>query len=159
MIPSPNILEYISKGRNSTYRKVANNTYAVITEDIEGRSICGIQYHKTVIYAELSNGTIQLQNGGWRTVTTKSRLNEILLDMSVSHRILGREWEYGKYNSTNNVEFQNGLVIDKFGNITYDELIYIFPNQDVSKLTGKGWSEWQRAIERQEQIRSRFGLI
>lgn len=159
MIDGLDLQEYISKGKNPTYRKLANNTYAVITKDIEDRPICGIQFHKTVIYAELPDGNIQLQNGGWSTITTKKRINEILYGRNIKAGIFGGEWLYGRYDSTNNVEFQNGLIIDRLGNPTYDDLVYIYPNKLVSDLTNKDYSEWNKAKERQRQRNTFFHSI
>lgn len=63
--------EYIQKGRNKTSRKIANNTTArIIPEGV------AIRLHDTDV-AVFLNGTdrVILNSGGWRTVTTKDRLN------------------------------------------------------------------------------------
>jgi hypothetical protein len=57
-------------GRNHDSRKVANNTYMVRHDD----SI-GIVLHNTEIVTFFPDGTIALDHGGWRTNTTKERIN------------------------------------------------------------------------------------
>lgn len=42
--------------------------------DIEGNGV-GIRYHDTVVIAFMIDGTIVLDSGGWRTVTTKKKMN------------------------------------------------------------------------------------
>jgi hypothetical protein len=63
------IREYILKGRSKIDRKVANNTIARIEED---KII--IKYHSSDI-AELTQFTRKLFSGGYKTYTTKERLN------------------------------------------------------------------------------------
>lgn len=61
-------------GRNKLRRKLANNTYA---ERREGGAIA-IRLHQTDILTYSENGTVAVNTGGWKTVTTKARLNEYL---------------------------------------------------------------------------------
>lgn len=70
---------YIGNGRNEDYRKIANNTYAVRTTDLFG-DVFGVQYHNTVIFAVREDGSYFFNNGGYFTVTTKKRINDILIE-------------------------------------------------------------------------------
>src|SRR5574340_1843996 len=58
-------------GRNAQSRKLANNTYAIRKE----RAIA-IRLHNTEIITFHQDGAITFNSGGWRTVTTKARMNE-----------------------------------------------------------------------------------
>lgn len=58
----------------STARKVANNT---LEYDLEDGSRA-IQHQDTVIVIKQTDGTIILNSGGWRTYTTKERINRYL---------------------------------------------------------------------------------
>lgn len=60
-------------GRNANGRKIGNNTYA----ERRGDSIA-IRLHSTDILTFNSDGSLEANSGGWKTVTTKSRLNEYL---------------------------------------------------------------------------------
>lgn len=60
-------------GRNAERRKLENNTYA------ERRGECiAIRLHATDIMTFHPDGRIVLNSGGWKTVTTKARMNEYL---------------------------------------------------------------------------------
>jgi hypothetical protein len=61
-------------GRNSERRKVDNNTY--LERRQEGK--IAIRLHSTDIIIFHPSGDIELNTGGWQTVTTKDRLNEFL---------------------------------------------------------------------------------
>lgn len=70
-------------GRNHSRRKVGNNTYAerrVETVGVNGharhvRSIA-IKLHNTDVVTYREDGSIVLNSGGWKTSTTKDRINE-----------------------------------------------------------------------------------
>ena len=57
---------------NRNSRKVANNTYA----EIEYDGSVSISLHGTVVVRLFENGLVQLNSGGWRTHTTKDRINK-----------------------------------------------------------------------------------
>lgn len=61
------------QGRCKTRRKLENNTYAIRHDD----SI-SIRLHETDILTFHPNGRVNVTTGGWKTVTTKARLNEYL---------------------------------------------------------------------------------
>lgn len=52
-------------------RKVANNTFSYTTED--GCEV--FRLHKTDVVTRLPDGRIKLDSGGWKSVTTKDRMN------------------------------------------------------------------------------------
>lgn len=59
------------RGRNKLRRKLGNNTYL----ERNGADIC-VRLHATIIILFQPDGVTMLDSGGWRTVTTKARLNE-----------------------------------------------------------------------------------
>jgi hypothetical protein len=64
-------LAYIEAGKNKTDRPLANNTRVrKVENDI------AIRLHDTDIIVLHENGTATLNSGGWRTKTTKERINE-----------------------------------------------------------------------------------
>ena len=62
-------------GRCHRSRKLANNTYLIRLEDSDS---IAIRLHQTDIIRIDPNGDTSAFTGGWRTVTTKARLNEYL---------------------------------------------------------------------------------
>lgn len=60
------------RGRNMSEKKVGNNTYAVRNTD----GSIGLRLHKTQVVIFYQDGRVTLHTGGWRSVTTKARINE-----------------------------------------------------------------------------------
>lgn len=59
------------QGRCLNSRKLANNTY--LKRQVDGS--IGVKLHSTYVVMYNQDGTIVLNSGGWRTPTTKDRLN------------------------------------------------------------------------------------
>jgi hypothetical protein len=53
-------------------KKLENNTYL----EWVGHDTLGVRLHNTVVVEIHRNGRYTLNSGGWRTVTTKDRLNK-----------------------------------------------------------------------------------
>lgn len=62
------------QGRNAESRKIQNNTY-LIRKD---HDTIAVKLHHTDVVTLKSNGNVILDSGGWRTVTTKQRMNEYI---------------------------------------------------------------------------------
>lgn len=60
-------------GRNRERRKLANNTYL----ERRGENIA-VRLHETDVLTFAPDGSVTLDSGGWKTVTTKARMNEYL---------------------------------------------------------------------------------
>lgn len=58
--------------KNRETKKVGNNTYLV---RINPETI-GVKLHNTIVVTIHQDGTYTLNSGGWRTVTTKARINQ-----------------------------------------------------------------------------------
>lgn len=58
--------------KNRESKKVGNNTYLV---RISPETI-GVRLHDTVVVRIHADGSYTLNSGGWRTVTTKDRINQ-----------------------------------------------------------------------------------
>lgn len=69
-------LDATLQGRNKTSRKVNHHTYAERNQD----GSIGIRFHKTQVVVFFPDGRVTLHTGGWRTVTTKARINEFAPD-------------------------------------------------------------------------------
>lgn len=68
-------------GRNREWRKLGNNTY--LLRDADGSTL-HVRLHNTNIMTFRPDGSVTLHSGGWRTVTTKARMNEYLSGWGIS---------------------------------------------------------------------------
>jgi hypothetical protein len=88
------------RGHRRPTKKLKNNTYLV---RINPETI-GVQLHNTVVVQIHNNGTYTLNSGGWRTVTTKDRINAYC-PVRVSQR--KHQWYVGD----ENIPFHDGIVV------------------------------------------------
>jgi len=95
-------------GRNAQRRKLGNNTYA----ERRGENIA-IRLHATDVVTLKPDGTVIANSGGWKTHTTKDRLNEYL-----PVRIWQKSGRWFTGQNGHTVEFQDGLTIAPDGTIT-----------------------------------------
>lgn len=87
---------------NKTTRKIANNTQL---EKYSDREYAAVRLHSTEVVRYYPNGDIQLNSGGYRTSTTKERLNTFS-PVNVSQR------DFAWY--VNGVEkFQDDMIIGR----------------------------------------------
>lgn len=84
---------------NHKRRKLCNNTYI---EHI-GNGCIGIKLHDTYIVKMYPNGDYELNSGGFRSKTTKNRINKYS-PIKIYQR--GFEWYYGNDNP-----FVNGMKV------------------------------------------------
>lgn len=61
----------LAKLKGKSQKKLENNTYLVVVDD----KTLGVKLHNTIVLYIFKNGVYQYDTGGWRTVTTKDRIN------------------------------------------------------------------------------------
>lgn len=94
-------------GRNAQKKKLENNTYAIRQPD----NSISIRLHDTDILTFNPDGSAVVNSGGWKTVTTKARLNEFLpygLGISQERGI----WYWSKFNSADYTHKNLGIFSD-----------------------------------------------
>jgi hypothetical protein len=99
-------------GRCKLSRKLANNTYLVRHSGVPGDSI-HLKLHDTYIITWYADGRTELNTGGWRTVTTKARINEYLADGFGISQVRG-QWYLTRYQNGQHTDlclFEDGLII------------------------------------------------
>lgn len=91
-------------GRNKNGRKLANNTYA----ERRGDNIA-IRLHSTDVLTFFPDGKIVVNSGGWKTVTTKGRINAYLpRPFGINQKDFAWYWEDGRpFNDGDSVRVQN----------------------------------------------------
>jgi len=85
-----------------TKRKLRGNTYL----ECLNMDTFGIRFHKTIIVRIHRDGTYTLNSGGWRTVTTKWRINGYSPARVTQ---MNFEWYCGRY------VFFDGIKVDSDG--------------------------------------------
>ena len=106
------------QGRCMLSRKVGNNTYLVRNSGVPGDSI-HLKLHNTYIITWYADGRIELNTGGWKTVTTKARINEYLSGYYISQN--RGVWRVGTHDDNGWRElgiFSDGMMISPDGTIT-----------------------------------------
>jgi len=66
-----------------------------------------IRYHQTYVVRIHANGFYTLKSGGWKTMTTKKRINEYS-----SANLYQRDFEWYLADGT---EFHDGIIVDRNG--------------------------------------------
>lgn len=96
------------KGRQS--KKLQNNTYAELNHD----GSIGIRLHATQVVIYFPDGRVRLTSGGWRTVTTKDRLNEYspFYVMQKNHA-----WTVFDNQGAGHYQFVDGMVFKLVGSV------------------------------------------
>lgn len=98
--------ESILNGKDS--RKVGNNTYLV---RLSADSI-GVRHQRTVVVTINKDGTYILYTGGWKTVTTKERMNTY---SPVGVYQKKREWYVST--SKGEIPFKDNMVVNHKGEV------------------------------------------
>lgn len=80
-------------------RKISKNNTKVFT-DTDG-SKC-VKLHSTVIFRQLPDGTIVLDTGGWKTVTTKARMNQAFNEFGLPYGVSQKDGEWSLWNRNTN---------------------------------------------------------
>lgn len=72
----------------------------------------GVQYHRTLVAFKRLDGTVVLHSGGWRTATTKLRMNQFANQFCAGAYNVYQK-DYNWYVSTKNgdVEFFDGMEV------------------------------------------------
>ena len=96
-------------GRYKNSRKLANNTYL----KRRGDNIA-VMLHETDIVNFKPNGKTILNSGGWKTGTTKDRLNQFGPIMIFQDKGI---WYAGHWNDTDCPIFEDGIVIKADGSV------------------------------------------
>ena len=98
--------EFLENGKNKQERSIRNKKSTNIID--VGDGILGLKYHSTIVIEYYPDGNYKLNSGGWRTKTTKDRINEFT-PFNVIQR--NNVWY------VNGVPFKDNITINKDGSI------------------------------------------
>lgn len=110
--------------------KVGNNTY--LREEVIG---IGVRLHRTYVVAIRKDGNYALNSGGYRTATTKARINAF--SPAAVYQEKGK-WYLFDRTTEERVPFVDGMVVDANGSLvsTPPDINAILEQQDVSSKYG-----------------------
>lgn len=129
-------------------KKLANNT--VIYRGDDGS--IGVRLHRTTVVRYFRNGDVMLDSGGYRTVTTKQRINQLLPGMiGLSQRDYNWTVE-NRYLGTKE-PFRDGMIVrgpsahdkpyasnpGKYENTVEELLGAMDPDQQIGSVQDDGW--------------------
>ena len=99
------VLTIQGKQPNKMTRRVGNNTTATIRED----NTVAIRLHTTNVVVIGNDGTVTLNSGGWKTATTKQRMNQYLNN----HTVFQKRGEWFVWNRVDDTteEFFDGIKL------------------------------------------------
>lgn len=95
------------KGKES--KKIGNNTW--LEFHTASMPYVSVRLHRTNVVTFYADGRVMLNSGGWRTPTTKDRINQFISGNVWSHK---SEWFVYEYNDKGErfaVKFYDGLVL------------------------------------------------
>jgi hypothetical protein len=92
-----------------------------------------VTYHRTEVVYRYQSGEVILNSGGWRTVTTKLRMNQAARQFGLPYGVfqkkgewyVGRHDKNGGYTKGEDEKFRDGMVIDNRGNVTAISMVKI----------------------------------
>jgi hypothetical protein len=95
-------------GRCSQRRKVGNNTYL----ERRGQDAIAVKLHRTDVVTFYRDGRVQLNTGGWQTVTTKDRFNTFS-----PIRVYADKGVWYASDGERTVVYEDGLTTDVTGHL------------------------------------------
>lgn len=137
--------EFLAGGRNKTSRPLANNTY--VERRTEDR--IAIRLHSTDVVEFTRSGLIFLNTGGWRTVTTKDRINMALpWPVGVfSNRGVWRVKTTPGWEGEWSVPFAEGIALRQI-NGTWEPIAGTFPSASEEEKIATARKSLEKAIKR-----------
>lgn len=93
-----------------TKRKLKANTYA----ELLSPGCVAIRYHNTDILKIYSSGLFELNTDGWNTISTRSRLNELMGKFGSSGKVyVTKGFLHYVQPQGGKIEFFDGMLIDQ----------------------------------------------
>lgn len=100
------------RDRRTDTAKLAHNTVVRVVEGNKiGEDGYAIRLHSTDIVTFYKDGSVKLDSGGWQTVTTKARMNEILQPMGITIDQKKSVWYLRELGSaTRTIKYFDGMI-------------------------------------------------
>jgi hypothetical protein len=72
-----------------------------------------VVYHSTSVVEIAPDGSVTLDSGGWRTPTTKTRMNQAANQFSLGFQVYARDGEWFVLFSGHNLPFFDGMTLNQ----------------------------------------------
>ena len=106
----PHHMRKIETEMNSAIRTRTNWSKANTSVSVDDRTV-EVRLHGNLI-ARLGDSFVQIFDGGWQSVTTKSRLNAILDDVNPSCGVYQKDWTWYLNDNLGTVPFTSGVEVN-----------------------------------------------
>jgi hypothetical protein len=110
--------------RGTLYRgvKLRNHTYLVYPDQPRGTEPLwfGVLFHGTIVVKYLRDGSIKLSSGGWKTTTTKQRLNTYTPQRWTIYQkdYAWFLWDSDDEGSRKDIPFRDGMIFAPDGSVS-----------------------------------------
>lgn len=95
------------------YNRLSSYATTVAHNGLDGEkgALC-VYYHKTCIVQAFDDGRVRLHSGGWRTVTTKRKMNQAAHQFDLGYGVYQRagDWYVTKRDGST-VDFHDGMTL------------------------------------------------
>ena len=151
----------LAGGRSKYHRTVANNTSLV---DLGGR--IALRLYSTNVIEYLEDGSLELDMGGWASVTTRDRINKALPGPWRLWSVRSDPWiGYAGYGV---LPYLDGLIIDpsgpaiRFGNeviMSADDIAAEMARLDVEREKRQAARQVRLAAQHERGVAGEFGTV
>lgn len=87
---------------------IGHHKTAVYTDS--NKDLC-VRYHQTVVWRQHPNGRVTLNSGGWRTNTTKTRINQAFRQYGYPYQVVQKNFEWFVSGPAGSVPFTDGMTV------------------------------------------------
>ncbi len=110
--------ELLQKLNGKFKKKIGNNTYLCLLSGVPGDGIA-IKYHNTYVVTVYGDGKVELNTGGWNTVTTQMRINKALRAMFNGVYMIAKRNDDMTFLQTSRgvYEFNRTISLNKYGHV------------------------------------------
>ena len=84
----------------------------VATKIFTDNGMTNVVYHKTAV-VKFNHSKIVLNSGGWRTVTTKTRMNQTSNQFNLGYQVFQKDFEWYVDFKGQTLEFTDGMELIK----------------------------------------------
>jgi len=99
---------YFNHAKHKTVLLEAGRCKLGLADDVKA----ALRYHTTNVVELLNDGSVRLNSGGWRTNTTKKRVNKALDAWGFSdHGIYQHDFEWYVRTPNGDIEFEENMVL------------------------------------------------
>jgi hypothetical protein len=89
-------------------QRISSNNTAVFTDN-EGTKVV---LHSTCV-VRFNSREIELDSGGWETVTTKARMNQASNQFNLGYQVFQKDWQWYVDYKGETLEYHDGIILNR----------------------------------------------